>query len=686
MRVKVVPLWMVLILCFFLNDLTMGRMAEGQHSQPSEAPGELEQELEKTDEIPQRLAILGRLVTQYRQEEPLKASRYGKEALKLLENHRDDPLKVTVLNGLCWAYGELGDFREALDAGNRAEALARQLDDKKQLAVALSSLANIYLNLSEFHKALDYSLRAKTASDAIGYKRGAASALVSTARINRHLGEFEEALKNYKDAMRLTEELGFKVNVAWILNNMATVYWNMKQFDKALSVYNRGLKMMRDVGSRVGEAFVLNNIACVYSDIGKYQEALHHDRQSLAVYEALGSKPHIGHAYRNIGRDYGSLKEYKKGLDYLDRSLELAEEMGIKDLKKTVFEEYTRLYEHKGDFRQALYYHKKFKQMGDQLLGDDRNKRIAHLQVIYDVEKKQKENLLLKQNNHIQGLALERQRILGYFLILVIVFVVIIALFIYNRYLMRKKAQQVLQQSENKLKKLNSAKDRLFTIIAHDLGSPLNSLLLSSGHLSRHFKKLPLEDVEEFIQDIYRQTRGLSDLLENLLQWASVQTGKLSRNPESVDIRTLTEETVEQIKYSVHKKEIHLNARIMENSMAWADKHMMKAVIRNLLSNAVKYTHRGGEISISSKDTGDSIKITVADNGVGMETEKARRLFEEELNQSTRGTENEKGTGLGLTLCKEFVETNGGEIWVHSELQQGTQFSFTLPKEGAGEE
>lgn len=685
MKIKVglvsLTLILCLILCITLSVSGVHGLRSSQTLQATDTPAELEARLEKVQAIPQRLELLGRLVIQFRQEAPQKARRYGKEALRLLEEHRDDSVKVTVLNGLCWAYGVLGDFREALDAGNRAETLARQVDDKKQLAVALSSLANIYLNLSVFHKALDYSLRAKTASEAIGYKRGAASALNSTARIQRHLGEYEKALENYNKAMVLSRELGYKVNVAWILNNMATVYWNMKNYEKALSVYGRSLKMMREVGSHMGEAFVLNNTACVYSDIGKYNEALQYDRQSLAMYEKLGSKTHIGYTYRNIGRDYGSLKQYEKGLEYLDRSMAMAEEMGVNDLKKTVYEEYTRLYESMGNFRQALYYHKKFKQLGDQLLGDDRNQRIAHLEVVYDVEKKQKENLLLKQNNHIQGLALERQRILGYFLILAIVFVVIIALFIYNRYLIRKKSQQVLQQSEKKLQKMNDAKDKLFTIIAHDLGSPLNSLLLSSGHLSRHYQSLPGEDVEEFIQDIYRQTRGLSDLLENLLQWAMVQTGKLNRNPESVDIRLLTHETVEQIKYSVQKKKIRLNASILENSMAWADKHMMKAVIRNLLSNAVKYTHTGGEIFITSKDNGDSIEITVSDNGVGMDEEKVRRLFKEELNQSTRGTENEKGTGLGLTLCKEFVETNGGEIWVRSQFQQGTHFSFTLPKE-----
>jgi signal transduction histidine kinase len=160
-----------------------------------------------------------------------------------------------------------------------------------------------------------------------------------------------------------------------------------------------------------------------------------------------------------------------------------------------------------------------------------------------------------------------------------------------------------------------------------------------------------------------------------------VQIGKIEQNPETVDLNQLTEETLEQVKYTAQKKKIQVSASIMENTVARADKQMMKAVMRNLLANAVKYTHPGGEVKITSMDTGNRVEITVSDNGVGMDTEKAERLFTEEVHESTRGTANEKGTGLGLILCKEFVEKNGGEIRVQSQPQRGSHFSFTLPKQ-----
>lgn len=628
----------------------------------------------------EQLEQLAALVMQYRQEEPRKAIEYGQQALKILQEHPDDLVKVKVLNGLCWAYCIEGEYREALSSGKEAENIAHKTGAKKELAIAFGSIANVYLDLSDFHKALYYSMKAKSVSEEIGYKQGTVSALVSMARIRRNLMEYEKALANYQKAMAISEELGDKHNVAWILNNTATVHWNLKQYQKALDIYFRALETMKEVKSEMGHALVANNIACVYCDIGKYRQALEYDLESLEIYEKAGNKVYMAYSLKNIGKDYGNLGDYARGLSYLDKSLEMAVQMGIKDLVKTIYEEYTRLYETMGNFKLSLFYYKKLKETGDEILNQDINQRIAHLEVVYDVEKKEKENQLLKEKNHLQALDLSHQKLLGNFLIVVTFLVIIIAIITFNRYRIKKKTAKVLKISEEKLKKMNDVKDKLFTIIAHDLGNPLNSLLLNSGHLNRNLKQLGEKDIEESVRDIHRQTQGLSNLLENLLQWAMVQTGKIERCPEILDIRTIVDETIRLAKYTAQKKEIALVSNVLEDTAAWADKHMIKTVLRNLVSNALKYTRPGGEVVISSREHDEYIEITVSDNGVGMGEEKRRILLSGEVQKSARGTIDEKGTGLGLVLCKEFVESNGGEIRVQSWLNQGSHFSFTVPR------
>lgn len=623
----------------------------------------------------EKLERLSALVEKNKQEDPQKALEYGNQALEILQDFPKDKIKLKVLYGMCWASGLLGNYREALDRGKEAETLARRIDDKKELGVVFNSMANIYLYLSDFHKALDYALQARDISETLGYKRGIASALVSIARVHRNLKEYEKALATYEQAMKISEQLGNKGDVAGILSNIASVYyWDSKQYQKALDVYSRSLEIMKEVGSEIGIAQVTHNIGCVYSKTGEYNLALEYDKESLRLSEKVGDKGQIAYALGSIGRDYRYMEKYVIALDYMDRSLKMALEMGSKNLLQELYKQYTHIYEAMGDYKNALLYHRKFKDVSDEILNEDRNREIAHLEVVYEVEKKEKEFQLLKKNNLFQ-------KWMRNFLIVVSVLVLIIALVTYNRYRTRKKTEQVLRASEQKLKKMNAAKDKLFTIIAHDLGSPLNSLLLSAAHLKNHSRALDQQELEEFIQNIYNQTRDMTDLLANLLQWAMIQIGKIEQNPETVDIHSLTEETVEQIKYIAQKKKIRLDLHIMENTMAWADKTMMQAVIRNLLSNAVKYTHPGGEIKITSKEIDSSIEITVSDNGVGMDKEKAERLFKEEFHETTRGTANERGTGLGLVLCKEFVEKNGGKIRVQSKPHLGSHFSFTLPKQ-----
>ena len=630
----------------------------------------LESLIKKASYTAERLDHLVSLVEKCKDEDPQKAGKYGKQALRILHDFPDDKVKVKVLNGICWASGLSGKYYEALDMGRQAETLARRINDKKGLAEALSSIANVYLYLSDFNKALDYALKAKEESEALGHRKCHASALVSIARVHRNLNEYEKALFNYKKAMEILQQLGNKGDVAMMFNNMANVYWYKKKYHKALDYYSQGLEMMKNLERERGIALLMFNIARVYNETGKYRQALQNDREALKIYEKLGDKGGIADVLRGLGQDYGRLKEYAKAFDYLDESLNMATKLGRKDITRNIYTEYTHIYEAMGDYKNALFYHKKFKEISDKILNEDSRKRIDHLQVVYDVEKKEKENQL----------ELDRQKLLRNFLALVSVLVIIIALATYNRYRIKKKAEQALRLSEQKLKKMNAAKDRLFTIIAHDLGSPLNSLLLSSAHLKNHFQSLDEQDLKEFIHNIYRQTRDMADLLENLLQWAMVRIGKMEQNPETLDLRLLADETVEQVKFMAQKKKIHLVSHIMEDTPAWADKHMMKAVMRNLLSNAVKYTPPGGEIKITSKDTGNRVEITVSDNGVGIDKEKKERLFKEEIHESTRGTIKEKGTGLGLVLCKEFVEKNGGEIRVQSQPDRGSHFSFTLPR------
>jgi len=247
----------------------------------------------------------------------------------------------------------------------------------------------------------------------------------------------------------------------------------------------------------------------------------------------------------------------------------------------------------------------------------------------------------------------------------------------------RKKAEQTLKESEKKLRETNRAKDKFFSIIAHDLKSPFNSLLGFSQILNENFEQYDANKQKEFIEIIYKTLVNTYKLLENLLLWSRSQINSIDFKPEKVNLYLLSNETCQLLKQTADNKSIELINRIEKNIHIEVDKSMFLVIIRNLLSNAIKFTPKAGKILIKSDLIIDKkqefVKISVTDNGVGISAKEQYELFDISKNISTQGTEGEQGTGLGLILCKEFVEKHGGKIWVESEEGKGSTFSFTIP-------
>ncbi len=256
----------------------------------------------------------------------------------------------------------------------------------------------------------------------------------------------------------------------------------------------------------------------------------------------------------------------------------------------------------------------------------------------------------------------------------------------YNQDLLEERAAEFirlneqLEQSENELKELNASKDKFFSIIAHDLRSPFSGLLGFSNILLEDFDNLSREEIKNFSIHINTYTKNLFNLIENLLSWSRIQTGRMPFQPIKVDIYEIASGTFNLLMGNCIKKNINQINGISEKTFVSADPNMIQSVVQNLVSNAIKFTKSGGNISINAVDEGDFLEISVADTGIGMKPEDQEKIFRIDSHHTTLGTAQEKGTGLGLLLCKDLVEKHGGKIWVESTFGEGTSFKFTLPK------
>lgn len=243
----------------------------------------------------------------------------------------------------------------------------------------------------------------------------------------------------------------------------------------------------------------------------------------------------------------------------------------------------------------------------------------------------------------------------------------------------RKQAELAIKKYNEELQELNAGKDKFFSIMAHDLRNPFHAVLGFSDYIVNHVEKLSKEDIKQYTTHIRQSTKSSLALLDNLLLWSRLQTGKMAYTPRNVELESIIDSVVNLLKSSAYKKNISLINEISINVTVFADAHMIETVIRNLLSNAIKFTPRGGSVEIhAEKDEADKVRITIRDDGVGMEEEQVNKLFSIESHSTTLGTENESGSGLGIILCQEFLEKHGTHLEVESRLNEGTTFRFTL--------
>ena len=250
---------------------------------------------------------------------------------------------------------------------------------------------------------------------------------------------------------------------------------------------------------------------------------------------------------------------------------------------------------------------------------------------------------------------------------------------ILERTLRIEEQNQLISSKNEELKDLNRTKDKLFSIIGHDLGNQFNIIVGFSEYLISAFKKLDPEKIEYHLTNIHHSSRHANELLDNLLTWSKMQTNSILFNPKVFNVNDQIHESIDLLEGALTRKNIKIKVAANKEYMVCADLNMFSTVFRNLMVNAIKFTHEKGNISIHLAESNGFCEITVKDNGIGISPENLKKLFRLDSNHSTLGTNGEKGTGLGLILCKEFVEKHHGKIWVESEVGKGSAFKFTLP-------
>ncbi|HOY18920.1 MAG TPA: tetratricopeptide repeat-containing sensor histidine kinase [Haliscomenobacter sp.] len=612
--------------------------------------------------------------------------------LLLLTQSAPDSNKVLLYKELCWQYRNQ-DMISAIDYGQKGIALAKKLHFKKAEAEICRFIGLAYRHYFFFRESLDWYFKALDLSTQINDQEGVAFCYDNLGVTRFNQKQFDEALSYFKKGAAIFQKLQHQEGLSYANTHLSWVFAEKKEFDRALDYAERSLRIRRKIGaSKEQISNALRDVAVAQIGLNHFFEAEQALLEALKVAKAT-EKPIVGAEYAlSLAELYLKNQNLKQAEYYALWSYRLSVKVDNRMQKMKSAATLFNIYQQKQQYGLAIQYQTEHYRLKDSLFNEDINNNTARLEAKFQFNLKERELLEAQKRQDIENKrSLDRERFLSSLLIAALLFVGIMAYFIYEKRKQDKivndeltqkneeisRQNQEIQEQTEQLAENNRFKDRLFSIISHDLRSPVVGLIGSLDLVNEGL--LTETEFRNMLPELSHNVNSIHSLLDNLLAWARSQMKGIAVVPEAFHIRELMEEKIVIFQKQAQLKGLSIVNNIESDIQFLADKNMINLVARNLISNAIKFSFPGGTITLSSSRHKGYSQICIADTGVGISPENLKKLFGAH-GISSKGTTGEMGTGLGLMLSKEFIEKNGGTIWVEPNPEGGSRFYFTIPE------
>jgi signal transduction histidine kinase len=556
-----------------------------------------------------------------------------------------------------------------LKLAKKFKQIAFNTNDKKIIALSNLNIGNAYRLLSRLDSSYIYLNTALNLAKDEKDTLIQINSRIYIALLNDYSSNNQEVIRQIRESYNLSKNYKnnyINASLHWNLCYIYSNYLNLN--DSAVCFGKIALELLEnekyenkywiDFGKLLtyfylSQAFKLNN---------QFDSAEFCIKQSIDYSEKTSYYP----LKMNSLKNYGEILYKKSKTDEALKVLKEAYAMGINYSDISYLSDISNLishiYSNLKKFDSALVYYQLFYKYTDSLKLNDIRTLSAKLE-------------LKNQKLEFERTELESKRQILTISIIVVLIIISITLILMQQMRNRRKVELI----NSKLSILNATKDKFFSIISHDLRTPLNSFNDLIKLMNEYYDEFSKEEIRNHVATLKKSSDNLLLLLENLLLWAKVQSNGIEAIPENINIFDLVQQEIENLKEFADKKKIQIQNEISPEIEVFADKDMLSTVIRNLISNSIKFSNSNGNIQISGFSKNDIQEFVFQDNGIGIKDEDKSKIFKLEAKHSTMGTSNEKGTGLGLCLCKEFIEKNNGSIWFESEVNKGTKFTISLP-------
>ncbi len=592
-----------------------------------------------------------------------------------------DSSKVLLLNEVSTSLREV-DGNLAFQYAEEALVLAEKLQYKRGFAKVQANVGWMYYRQGRFSKALEMSSKALKTNQEIGDKKEIADCLINIGAINLEQRHYPPAIENFKKAYELASELSLSTVRSRCLNNIAFGFLKTHQLDSARHYTMRAID--ENVNDDFRAAYSKRTLGDVFYEEGNFTAALDKWNECLKSAKAQKNIFLMVSTLARLSKIHVNLSKPGQAIAYLEQALPLAKKYKFKSELEEVFRIMAEAYVLKNDFAKAYPYQEQYHSLHDSLAEQRNGEQIAMAQAQFESDIKNSQIELLTKNGLLKENELRLQRTLMYVgiggLILLLALVLILTRSnrrsqAINRMLAEKNV--FINEQAQQLAALNTTKDKLFSILGHDLRSPLNSLRGMMDLLNKSI--LTQDEFVSFSKKIKTNVDYVYADLDNLLSWAQSQQKGLKSAIEELGLYDVIIEKVQLLTESSSVKAITIHVEVDRDLRVRADKNQVGLIVRNLVSNAIKFSNEGGVVIIGAIKKKDQVEISVTDKGVGIDVADTEKLFRAGVNFSKPGTKNEKGIGLGLLLVKEFVELNKGTIRVTSKLGEGSTFTFSIP-------
>lgn len=606
-----------------------------------------------------------------------KAINFYHNADSIFAKEKQIKQQVALARNIALSYGYLNEEEKELHAYRECLRLAKEINDTLYIAFSKSGIAAVYQKWNAFNISMELYNEALEHFEQIGANNRRSNIYYNIGIILKDNGRLSKAIEFFILAFETSESLFVKGNSQTAI---ASCYIEMHQPDSALIYLSSADEFYQKSSDKIGALYLNINSAEAYLLKMEVDSALLYleKAKKLAVEtEHFRGQLMTEYVY---GKILLHTSETVKGIKIIEQTLNKTVSSEFYELQKTMLEELMQYYEKNKSFENAYNYYKALNLLQDSLYNKRDEKLLYDVYVRYKTKETILENENLKKDIRIRKLRTILQGIVFLFTIL------IISLYFFYKIKNKKasneklsKLNQINETHKNELLEINETKDKFFAIISHDLRNPMGNIENFAELILKNFDSYPSEKIRNFISIIHQSSATASALLVNLLEWSRLQRGVINHEPEEVSLKVVFMQ-VESLFNSIFEvKNVTLEIEEENNLRVIADKNMLITVLRNLVSNAVKFTPSNGSVKVYTALLANGmVEIFVEDNGRGMDAEQRENLFSSRV-ESTKGTNNESGTGIGLLLVKEFVELNKGTLHIQSEIGLGSTFSFTVP-------